>query len=234
MASLMVVLSAHEMGHFLQGVRYKTRSSFPYFIPLPIPPIGTMGAVIVSTRRWRNRRELFDVGITGPIAGLVFAIPLAVSGILNADAVRYLPILGGQTFNDPLLFRILTAHLRPDIPEGFELVLQPILWASWVGLFLTGLNMFPCSQLDGGHVAYAIFGKHARYLSYLVLGSSVGFAFISGQYGMLLIPFLIYRVIGVHHPPTLNDDIPLGLGRTILGLACLTLPIFCFVPEIIN
>lgn len=233
MLSVMGILLAHEMGHFLQAVRYGVPASLPFFIPLPITPLGTMGAVIALGGSQANRKQLFDIGLTGPLAGLVVALPLIYFGLLNATP---LPAssdasLGGMHFGDPLLFKLLIAWLRPDVPDDSRLIVlsNPLVFAGWVGMLVTGLNMLPMGQLDGGHVAYALMGRRAYWLARGMVLVSVAFIIITGQYTWSVMLGLII-FLGIHHPPTANDRVELGRFRTVLGWMSLAIPLFCFPP----
>jgi membrane-associated protease RseP (regulator of RpoE activity) len=229
MAAVMAILLAHEMGHFFQAVRHGIPASLPFFIPAPIPPIGTMGAVMGMQGSRADRRQLFDIGITGPLAGLALAIPIAAFGISSADVVAPIPHAEALVLQDPLVFKPFIHWLHPTIPPGHDLELNPLLLAGWVGMLITGLNMMPISQLDGGHVAYALLGRRAHLLARLVLLSAVVFVLMSGQYGWsVMLALVVY--IGPNHPPTADDDAPLGWGRRLVGLASLAIPILCFVP----
>ncbi|HWB12605.1 MAG TPA: site-2 protease family protein [Pirellulales bacterium] len=233
MLSVMSILLAHEMGHFLQAVRYGVPASLPFFIPLPITPLGTMGAVIALGGSQANRKQLFDIGLTGPLAGLALALPLTCVGLIMATP---LPAssdasLGGMHFGDPLVFKILVAWLRPDVPADSRLIVlsNPLLFAGWVGMLVTGLNMLAMGQLDGGHVAYALMGKRSYWLARGMVLASIAFIVVTGQYTWSAMLGLIV-FMGIHHPPTANDRVELGLGRTVLGWLSLSIPLFCFPP----
>src|SRR5262249_45528911 len=146
--------------HFIQAVRYGVPASLPFFIPMPFTPLGTMGAVIGMQGSDADRKELFDIGLTGPLAGLFVALPLTWYGIQVAHPFP-LNVPAGLHFQDPLLLKGMMWYLRPDLQAGQELTMNPFLMAGWVGMLITGLNMLPISQLDGGHVAYAILGRRA-------------------------------------------------------------------------
>lgn len=221
--ALLGVLGFHEFGHFLQAVRYRMDVSWPYMIPMPPPlnPFGTLGAVIVSVQGYRNRRELFDVGVTGPLAGLIVAVPLFAWGIATAKPVEAAPFFG-----EMVGMRLLTEWFHGPLPAGWTLALNPAATAGWVGIFLTGLNLIPVGQLDGGHVAYALLGKRAAWLGYAALATWVGMMVGLGSYQLSLMLLLVLTT-GVQHPPTLDEDAPLGWGRTIVGWISLLLPILC-------
>lgn len=227
MLSVMAILLAHEMGHFLQALRYHVPASLPMFIPMPLTPIGTMGAVIGMRGSLADRKELFDIGLTGPLAGLLVALPVAWWGIWTADYAPLSP--EALRFHDPLLFKLMIYLLRPDMPAGHELILNPFLLAGWVAMLVTGLNMLPVSQLDGGHVAYALFGRRAHLLAWGVIAVALVFVALFRAYGWLLMITLVL-LIGPAHPPTSNDAARLGWFRRLLGLVSLLIPIFCLAP----
>ena len=225
-ACVMALLLAHEMGHFLTAVHYRIPASFPYFIPLPLTHLGTMGAVIGMEGSRANRRELFDIGLAGPLAGLVLTVPLVVAGVLTADVVRN----GHNPFGQPLLAQMIVQTLRPEVPDGFVLNLQnPLYMAGWIGMLITGINMLPVSQLDGGHVAFALFGRYARLLARGFVIAAIAYITIAEQYGWSLMLVLVI-LIGADHPPTADDRARIGPFRTILGLLSLAIPILCFTP----
>ncbi|MFO0896021.1 MAG: site-2 protease family protein [Pirellulales bacterium] len=229
MRAVLAILLAHEMGHFLQALRYGVPASLPYFIPMPFTPLGTMGAVIGMNGLQANRRELFDIGLSGPIAGLVLAIPITCIGILEASVANFAPGAGGFVFHDPLLVKWLIQWLRPDVPAGRELMLNPWLRAGWVGMLITGLNMMPVSQLDGGHVTYALFGRGAHWIARMFLFLAVVAMVYTHTYMWMAMVFVVF-LIGPDHPPTADDEAPLGPVRWLLGFASLAIPILCFPP----
>lgn len=227
MSCVMGVLFAHEMGHFLMTVRYRIPASYPIFIPVPMMFIGTMGAVIGMQGSRANRRQMFDIGIAGPLAGLVVALPILYFGILTAKTVPAGSF--GEQIGDPLLIKILVPLLRPDIAPGRVILLNPLLMAGWVGIFITGLNMMPVSQLDGGHVIYGLFLRGSYLIARMFILAAIAFVVITREYGWVLMIVLIMS-IGVEHPRTYDDRVPLGKGRFILGLLSLALPVLCFTP----
>jgi len=233
MLCVMGMLLAHEMGHFIQCLRYRIPASLPYFIPMPFTPIGTMGAVIGMQGSSADRKQLFDIGISGPLAGLVVALPLVWIGI--KQAIPFPPeALPQYHLQDPLLFQLLIHYLHPELPAGQELLINPVLMAGWVGMLITGLNMFPIAQLDGGHVSYALFGERgAGWVARGVMVLSISYMIFSGVYTWLIMLMLV-MYIGIDHPPTANDRAHLGWGRRILGLASLLIPILCFTPNPIS
>jgi Zn-dependent protease len=239
MACVLAILFAHEMGHFVMTVIYRVRASLPYFIPLPITPIGTMGAVIGMDGMKANRREIFDIGLAGPLAGLVIAVPIIWFGISQLDLEGAVRRENELSLDLPLAMRLLVDQLHPG--EYKPTVGVPIarvnayFMAGWVGLLVTGLNMLPVSQLDGGHVTYALFGRWAHWLARLFMLAVLIYMGVSAIWyqqvpGWILMAILVL-VIGTDHPPTSDDSVKLGWGRTLLGLASLAIPIFCFIPR---
>ncbi|MBN2580490.1 MAG: site-2 protease family protein [Pirellulales bacterium] len=232
-ACIMTILFCHEMGHFLQSLRYKIRASLPYFIPLPLPPFGTMGAVIVMKSRLGSRRSLFDVGITGPLAGLVPTLICCIVGIYWSE-VKPEPrhLVPGTVFNDPLIFQWLCTLLGRHVPEGYELMAHPVAFAGWVGLFITSLNLIPIGQLDGGHVLYALL----RRKSYLVVRLLLMIVFLFmifnfSHYWQWLFLLSLLMLLGIFHPPTANDHEDLGWFRTALGILILLFIPLGFTPQ---
>jgi Zn-dependent protease len=229
MLAVIGILLAHEMGHFLMAVRYRIHASYPMFIPFPIF-IGTMGAVIAMDGRQADRRQLFDIGIAGPLAGLVVAIPVLCIGVLNATLV--VPGPNVHITGDPLLAELLLRWLRPDAAPNAEIFLpgNPFYMAGWVGMLVTGLNMMPISQLDGGHVIYSLFRRRAHYLARTFLLTAMAYMIASENYTWSLM-VVIVTFLGVDHPPTADDRVPLGKFRYLLGLASLAIPVLCFIPN---
>jgi membrane-associated protease RseP (regulator of RpoE activity) len=230
MTAVMGILLAHEMGHYLQARRYHVSASLPWFIPMPFSPLGTMGAVIVMRGSQADRKQLFDIGLTGPLAGLAVALPLAWIGIHSAAALPPPPEMGG-TFGDPLIFKLLIAWLRPNQPPGTVLIAHanPLVMASWVGMLITGLNMLPIGQLDGGHVTYALFGRRAHWVAVAAVAAALAFIIGFGRYEYVVMLGLIV-ILGTRHPPTVDDNVELGRFRTLVGWVSLSIPILCLTP----
>ena len=231
MAAVMGILVAHEMGHFAQAVRYRVPASWPFFIPMPLTPFGTMGAVIGMQGSKADRRQMFDIGISGPLAGLLVAVPIAWLGCRQLDLDQNMR--GSITFGLPLALRGLMWLAQPDGARIAEVGLEqmnPLLLAGWVGMLVTGLNMLPVSQLDGGHVTYALFGKRAHYLARgLLIGAMI--VVVAYDLNEWVVMLVLVTLIGVDHPPTANDRVSLGPIRVVLGLASLAIPLLCLMPS---
>lgn len=181
--ALLLILLAHELGHYFAARVHGVESSLPYFIPMPIvSPFGTMGAVIRMRGAIPSRRALLDIGASGPLAGLCFAIPFYAWGIRHSVVVSSDPSLG-STLGESLMTRALDAGFGPSLPQGAVQLASPVLFAAWAGLFVTMLNLLPIGQLDGGHVAYALFGRRQDRAAVLVHRSLLVFFFVSlGSY----------------------------------------------------
>ena len=231
MLCVLAILLTHEMGHFVATECYRIPASLPYFIPFPISPIGTMGAVIGMDGFKANRRQMFDIGIAGPLAGLVVAIPVLWIGIEQLDLSGR--GFGPMAFDCPWIARIVLGHLRPEyahVKHIWVSQLNPYFMAGWVGLLITGLNMMPISQLDGGHVIYTLFGKRAHWIARGFLIAAIAYVVFFNAVTWTLMVVLV-TLIGTDHPPTADDTVPLGWFRWVLGCASLSIPLLCFPPQ---
>ncbi len=213
---LMLILLAHEMGHYLQARRYGVPATLPYFIPMPIFPFGTMGAVIVQGAGVADRKALFDIAVTGPLAGLALALPVAYFGVLQSKLAVIPAGYTGWIFGDPPILRWMIETVHGPLAQNQEVVLNPLLFAGWVGIFITALNLIPIGQLDGGHILYTLIGRRAHTVAILLLVGAVGFMVYTGYPAYALMVVLLV-LMGPRHPPTADDDVELGQGRVILG-----------------
>ena len=231
MICVIAILFAHEMGHYLATLWYKIPSTPPFFIPFPVAPIGTMGAVIAMKGQQADRKEIFDIGIAGPLAGLVLAVPILWIGVGYMDPGA--PISGTYRYDLPLLVRWMYALQHPDAPAITAVAASQVnamFMAGWVGLLITGLNMMPVSQLDGGHVTYTLFGEFSRWIARVFIVVALTYMIVNRIFIWMLMLVLIF-LIGIYHPPTSDDSVPLGNWRIGLGLASLLIPVLCFPPR---
>ena len=227
-ACLMGILTAHEFGHYFAARRYRVAVTLPYFIPMPISIIGTMGAVIRMSRSIPNRKALFDISAAGPLAGVVVAIPVSFVGLMLSTRQPVGDEVAGIMLGDPLLFGLFERILFGAPPEGTVLMLHDVGFAGWVGLFVTGLNLLPMSQLDGGHISYAVFGKRAELVGWAVFCVLLVVCLtVSYQYVLFLVLMLFMRI---RHAPTLDDGVPLGRSRRVVALALVLVFALSFVP----
>jgi membrane-associated protease RseP (regulator of RpoE activity) len=178
--ALLLILVAHELGHFIAARIHKVDASLPYFLPLPLlSPFGTMGAVIRMRGTIPTRAALLDIGASGPLAGLVFAIPLYFWGAAHSHLVAMGSPEAGVELGESLALRLLDHLAMPNVPNGFELELSPVAFAAWAGMLVTMINLLPVAQLDGGHVAYALFGPRQNRYGQIVHRSMLVFFFVS-------------------------------------------------------
>lgn len=230
-AAIISILLCHEMGHFVLCLHYRVPATLPYFIPMPALPFGTMGAVIRMSGQLRSRQSILDIGAAGPIAGLVVAAPLLFWGLAHSNIVSedLLGTRGGFRLGESLLFHLVARIAVGEIPEGSELILHPVAMAGWAGFFVTGLNLLPIGQLDGGHILYAVLGRRARLvgLVFLVLLGVLTLFWHRGWWPLLLL--LLFFVRTGHPPPA--DPRPLDRGRVYLGLSMMVLFVLTFVPR---
>jgi membrane-associated protease RseP (regulator of RpoE activity) len=227
--AIMTTLLAHELGHFIQALRHGVPASLPFFIPIPGPPIGTMGAVIAMQPGIGDRRTLFDIAVTGPIAGLVPALFFTILGLQWSHVEAGLKPPGTWTLGEPLLFKLLAYSTFGSLPEGADVMLHPVAFAGWVGIFITALNLIPIGQLDGGHILYALLRRRAHPVAQGLLAAALLGIIVWGYWSWILM-ILLLMLMGPNHPPTANDYVPLGEGRTILGWASLLFVLIGFTP----
>ena len=230
---VILIIWLHEMGHFVATMIYRVPASYPFFLPLPINPIGTMGAVIAMHGHVADRKQIFDIGLAGPIAGLVAAIPIAWFGVGELDLTTQ--EYGGIGFRLPLLMDWFAQWSRVPGYQSGDVVwisqLNPMFVAGWVGMLITGLNMMPIGQLDGGHVTYCLFGKLAHWIAKGTMLLAIAFM-VYYQTLMMILMVVLLLLIGTDHPPTRDDRVSLGPVRWLIGLASLSIPLFCFPPRI--
>lgn len=229
---IITILLFHEMGHYFMCRRHGVHATLPFFIPLPIlSPFGTMGAVIRMDSRMPDRRALFDIGIAGPLAGLVVAIPAIYFGVQMSD-VRALDTLGeSMTLGESLLFKWLSFLAIGPLQEGTDIILHPLAYAGWAGLFVTALNLLPVGQLDGGHILYALLGERSVFIGRVALAlfalmGIVVFPFFPGWF-----PFILLLIwFGYRHPPTADHFTPLDSKRRALAYLAFVIFIVSFTP----
>jgi membrane-associated protease RseP (regulator of RpoE activity) len=230
-AALLGILVAHEMGHYVVAKIRKAPVSLPFFIPLPFLSIGgTMGAVIVQREPFEDRRALLEIGIAGPLAGFIVALPLFVLGCWLSDTtIRPAPpseSYFGDSFLTQLIGTAILGSIYTDPTVVFEA--HPVLLGAWIGLLITGINLIPAGQLDGGHIAYAVLGDRAKTLNWIVIVAMLGLSLISPAW--ILWSFLLF-MFGRQHPPLLNPSLKLEAYHYALGVIALLVFILTFVPR---
>lgn len=224
---LMMILLAHEMAHYWACRRHRLDATLPYFIPFPLG-IGTLGAFIRIRTPILDKRELLDVGVSGPLAGFVVSVPVLIEGIRLSTPVAALPDRGYMLFGEPLLFRVLAHWLHPELAAGGDLLIHPAGLAAWFGLFVTALNLLPFGQLDGGHILYALIGRWHRRIVWPALAVLVGLGFFWPGWWIWAVIALIMKV---RHPWIPGENEPLDPNRKLLAWACIVIFILCFTPQ---
>ncbi len=254
--SLLGILLAHEFGHYLAGRYHRTHVTLPYFIPFPLSPFGTMGAFIQLKEPPRDKRILLDIGIAGPIAGLIVAIPVLIYG-LSLSTVEPIALAPGQGFTlegnslvyllskfvvfgkllpspetygglSPLVYWLKYFFTSKPLPiGGLDVIIHPIAWAGWAGLLVTALNLIPAGQLDGGHLIYVLLGKRARLLWPFILGALVLLGFVwSGWWLWAGLIFLLGRI----YAEPLDQITQLDPKRRVLAVVGVILFFLVFTP----
>ena len=224
--TVMTILFAHEMGHYLTCRHYGIDATLPYFIPFP-SIVGTMGAFIKIRSPIYDRGSLLDVGVAGPIAGFVVAT-IALVGSLGYGRFVVLDTTNAISMGEPLLFKAAAyvTGMRP--PAGMDVYLHPVTFAAWFGLFMTALNLLPAAQLDGGHITYALFRGYHKWISWGVVIVLLPLAIFYWVGWFVWIALLLF--IKLKHPPTIDDYIPLSPRQVAFGIFGFVMLILCFTP----
>lgn len=232
-ATVLLILGSHELGHYFACRYYQVDASRPFFIPALGFLAGTFGAFIRIREPIPSKRMLFDIGIAGPIAGFVFAVPALVVGVAMSHTVPLPPDFSGLSLGEPLLFQGVVWAIWGQIPEGVSLNLHPMGFAAWFGLLATALNLFPIGQLDGGHISYAVLGRASTRVTIGMVGIAIGLAlFVSLSWVVwTILLVLMLLVFGPRHPPTVDEDVPLDPARLKLALFALVMFLLCFTPN---
>jgi membrane-associated protease RseP (regulator of RpoE activity) len=221
--TLLTILMAHELGHYLACVYYRVDATLPFFLPAPTPVTGTLGAFIRIRSAIYSKRVLFDIGIAGPLAGFIFVIPALGVGLALSKVIPGIGHQGSLQFGVPLLEWLLQRAIFPGVPST-DIYLHPIARAAWVGMFATALNLLPVGQLDGGHIVYALLGKfHKRITQGFLLALLPLGTFWSGWWFWAALLFFLAR----RHPPV-YDQTDIGTSRVQLGVLALVVFILCF------
>jgi len=224
---LLLILGVHEMGHYYASKKHHVDASLPYFIPLP-PPflLGTFGALISTREPIPNRKALLDIGVAGPLCGFLVAIPISLIGFFLMQQ-QPIPVPSNGA-NISLIPPLLLQWMQNLFSISGNYVIHPTLFAGWVGIFLTAVNLLPAGQLDGGHIARAILKEKHKYISWVVIFVLAGLSFF--YTGWLMFAIIILLFIGTQHQPPLNEITKLDTRRKILGLAILIIFILSFAP----
>jgi membrane-associated protease RseP (regulator of RpoE activity) len=241
--AIMMILLAHEMGHYLYAVKYKISATLPYFIPFFLYPFsfGTLGAFIKMRSAIPNKKALLDVGIAGPIAGFMMSLFFVITGFyllpdLNG-VIAYVSEIhpwsstgaDALTLGNSILFDYIRMSMGTEYLPMYEIYHFPFIFAGWIGLLVTALNLMPIGQLDGGHISYALLGKKARIVGLIAFIALALLNFYATNW--LLWTVLILFLIRLKHPPTLDDSMDLDRGRKILAWISYIIFIVSFSPK---
>ena len=253
--ALLGILSAHEFGHYFAAKYHKLQVTLPYFLPgILIPPYiftgfggttlmpGTFGAFIRIKSPIMNKKQLMDVGVAGPIAGFIVCLAVLIYGFSSAPDRSYAyqfydpqSIYNGVPFwhfGNSLLFSFLGNTLAGDrMPEMYDIIHYPFIFAGWFGLLVTALNLLPIGQLDGGHITYSLLGKHQKYVGYFAFITILAMGLFNNNNNWLVWAILILVLIKIKHPPVLNDHESLDTTRKIIGVIAIIIFILCFIPD---
>jgi membrane-associated protease RseP (regulator of RpoE activity) len=253
-AALLGILLAHEFGHYFAARIRGVPASLPYFLPMPLSPFGTWGAIIAMPSRITSRRALLEIGAAGPLAGMAVAIPVLIGGLRLSEVKPMTPgaLLEGQC----LLYLLIKRVVLGPIPEGYDVFLHPVAFAGWAGFFVTMINLLPYGQLDGGHIAYALLGPRqdriGRWVRWGTLpiflynlgtqlltlsrkgfsGDALTMALSNSAFWLVWFGILtgMARLGGPDHPPT-DPGEELGPVRTAIAVGCLLLFLLLFMPS---
>jgi membrane-associated protease RseP (regulator of RpoE activity) len=229
--SILLILGCHELGHYLACRYYNVDASLPFFIPMPLFLTGTMGAFIRIREQIPTKRMLFDIGIAGPIAGFLVAVPALFMGMAMSRVAKLPEAFRGYELGEPLLFKATAWLLWGTPPEGYAVNMHPMTFAAWFGLLATALNLFPVGQLDGGHITYTVFGRRSSRITLVAVGIALLLTVFSASWlvwSVLLVVMLF--VFGADHPPTRDEGEPLDRTRLWLAFAAAVILVVSFTP----
>jgi membrane-associated protease RseP (regulator of RpoE activity) len=227
--AVMTILFSHEMGHYVMSRKNNVKATLPFFIPFPLSPFGTLGAVIRMSGGIRDKKALFDIGISGPLVSFVLSVPCLIAGLMLSKPVK-IPLSGDiPIFGDSLLTKSVTWWIMGNLPPGYDVAIHPLGFAGWVGLFVTAFNLLPIGQLDGGHIVYAVLGRRGRNVSRVLIPILILLAlFFSVGWATLVILLLVF---GVRHPDPYDIWTPIDKKRKVLAAIMLVVLVFSFIPD---
>ena len=232
--SILAILGAHEFGHYYACRFYGINASLPYFLPMPLVLTGTFGAFIRIRQQIPGKRELFDIGIAGPIAGFVVALPVLMIGMYLSRVVEIPTDFEGTLYElgEPLLFQAAAWLTFGPVADGFTVSMHPMAFAAWFGLLATALNLFPMGQLDGGHIAYAVLGRKSTLVTVGTVVCLIGLSLTSSSWivwTVLTVSMLV--AFGLRHPKTNDEHVPLDRTRLWLAACAVLMFVVCFSPS---
>lgn len=225
--TLMIILLTHELSHYFASKKHGVNATLPYFIPAPTI-IGTFGAFIKMKSPIVTRKALIDIGASGPIAGFIVSVIAVLIGLHLSKIVSVSQTKGALTLGDSILFSFLAQTVLGVTPADSDILLNPVAFAGWIGLFVTSMNLIPVGQLDGGHIAFALLGEKQTRLSFILV-------LVMSLLGVLLwegwiIWAVLLLVIGLRHPPVISWEVPLDKRRKVIGWLAFVIFILTFIP----
>jgi membrane-associated protease RseP (regulator of RpoE activity) len=230
---ILAILGTHELGHYYACRYYGVEASKPYFLPMPFVLTGTLGAFIRIRQPIQTKRQLFDIGIAGPIAGFLVAVPVLFIG-MYLSRVEEIPKQFEGTLlwlGEPLLFKAAAWLTFGTVPDGFTVNMHPVGFAAWFGMLATALNLFPIGQLDGGHISYAVLGRKSTAVTLAMVGCLIGLTFWSLSWAVWAgLTVLMLFAFGPRHPQTPDEHEPLDSTRLWLALFAVVMFALCFTP----
>lgn len=225
--TLMIILLTHELSHYFASKKHGVNATLPYFIPAPTI-IGTFGAFIKMKSPIVTRKALIDIGASGPIAGFIVSVIAVMIGLHLSKIVPVSQTKGALTLGDSILFSFLAQAVMGVTPADSDILLNPVAFAGWIGLFVTSINLIPVGQLDGGHIAFALLGEKQIRLSFILV-------LVMTVLGVLLwegwiIWAVLLLVLGLRHPPVISWEVPLDKRRKVIGWIAFLIFILTFIP----
>jgi membrane-associated protease RseP (regulator of RpoE activity) len=224
--SLMFILICHETAHYLATKKHNVAATLPYFIPAPTI-IGTFGAFIKIKSPITTRHALVDIGASGPIAGFTASVIVTVIGLQLSEINAIQNVAGSLMFGDSIIFKFLSYITFGSIPESYDIFLHPVAFAGWIGFFITALNLIPIGQLDGGHIAYAVFGNKHSLLSKFLLA---GLLFLGLIWNGWIMWGALLLILGFQHPPILYWEPDMDKRHKVISWAAAIIFIITFTP----
>ncbi len=226
--TLMIILLSHELSHYFISKKHGVEATLPYFIPAPITIIGTFGAFIKMKSPIVSRKALIDIGASGPIAGFIISVIATLIGLSMSEVVSLAQAKSSLSLGNSILFSFLSRMVLGVTPADYDILLNPVAFAGWIGFFVTSINLIPVGQLDGGHIAYALLGEKHFGLSFILilLMSLLGLLLWEGWIVWAVLLF----ILGLRHPPVIYWEIPLDRKRKFIGWLALVIFILTFIP----
>lgn len=226
--TLILILGTHELGHYFTAKKHHVDATLPYFIPAPTF-IGTFGAFIKMKSPVVDKGALLEIGAAGPIAGFLMTIPALFIGLAQSTVVTVGASEGSLQLGDSIFMWLATHIMFPGLGPQQDVMLSPVAFAAWIGLLVTALNLLPIGQLDGGHIAYALFGKQHKWIARIAFGALIPLSFLSLNW--LIWALLIFFLIRVQHPPIAPTEQPLEKYQQIIGWIAIIILIGTFIPQ---